>query len=279
MKEKIKTKIRKLRFKYKISILNENTLEETHSLRLSPLNAITLFVVLLLIVFAFYSVIILFTPIRNYLPGYSTEEMRDNYMRNALMADSLMEVVDRQNTYIARLRDVVTGDIDIQSRAALDSAVNDTATKGFMTRTEREENFLKEYENSEAIEDNNTPHNAYASMFFTPLKGVVDKKFNPQSGQYGINITAKPSSPVAAALSGTVINISYTIGDDYTVIMNSDNNFITVYSNLSDVLVSPNQKVYAGQPIAISQTASESSLHFELWQNNMPLNPEDFIIF
>ena len=114
MKEKIKTKIRKLRFKYKISILNENTLEETHSLRLSPLNAITLFVVLLLIVFAFYSVIILFTPIRNYLPGYSTEEMRDNYMKNALMADSLMEVVDRQNTYIARLRDVVTGDIDIQ---------------------------------------------------------------------------------------------------------------------------------------------------------------------
>ena len=279
MKEKIKTKIRKLRFKYKISILNENTLEETHSLRLSPLNAITLFVVLLLIVFAFYSVIILFTPIRNYLPGYSTEEMRDNYMRNALMADSLMEVVDRQNTYIARLRDVVTGDIDIQSRAALDSAVNDTATKGFMTRTEREESFLKEYENSEAIEDTSTPHNAYASMFFTSLKGVVGKKFNPQSGQYGINITAKPSSPVAAALSGTVISISYTIGDDYTVVMSNDNNFITVYSNLSDVLVSPNQKVYAGQPIAISQTASESSLHFELWQNNMPLNPEDFIIF
>ena len=279
MKEKIKTKIRKLRFKYKISILNENTLEETHSLRLSPLNAITLFVVLLLIVFAFYSVIILFTPIRNYLPGYSTEEMRDNYMRNALMADSLMEVVDRQNTYIARLRDVVTGDIDIQSRAALDSAVNDTATKGFMTRTEREENFLKEYENSEAIEDTSTPHNDYASMFFTPLKGVVGKKFNPQSGQYGINITAKPSSPVAAALSGIVISISYTIGDDYTVVMSNDNNFITVYSNLSDVLVSPNQKVYAGQPIAISQTASESSLHFELWQNNMPLNPEDFIIF
>jgi lipoprotein NlpD len=57
MKEKIKTKIRKLRFKYKISILNENTLEETHSLRLSPLNAITLFVVLLLIVFAFYSAV------------------------------------------------------------------------------------------------------------------------------------------------------------------------------------------------------------------------------
>ena len=279
MKEKIKTKIRKLRFKYKISILNENTLEETHSLRLSPLNAITLFVVLLLLVFAFYSVIILFTPIRNYLPGYSTEEMRDNYMRNALMADSLMEVVDRQNTYIARLRDVVTGDIDIQSRAALDSAVNDTATKGFMTRTEREESFLKEYENSEAIEDTSTPHNAYASMFFTPLKGVVGKKFNPQSGQYGINITAKPSSPVAAALSGIVISISYTIGDDYTVVMSNDNNFITVYSNLSDVLVSPNQKVYAGQPIAISQTASESSLHFELWQNNMPLNPEDFIIF
>lgn len=279
MKEKIKTKIRKLRFKYKISILNENTLEETHSLRLSPLNAITLFVVLLLIVFAFYSVIILFTPIRNYLPGYSTEEIRDNYMRNALMADSLMEVVDRQNTYIARLRDVVTGDIDIQSRAALDSAVNDTATKGFMTRTEREESFLKEYENSEAIEDTSTPHNTYASMFFTPLKGVVGKKFNPQSGQYGINITAKPSSPVAAALSGTVISISYTIGDDYTVVMSNDNNFITVYSNLSDVLVSPNQKVYAGQPIAISQTASESSLHFELWQNNMPLNPEDFIIF
>ena len=98
MKEKIKTKIRKLRFKYKISILNENTLEETHSLRLSPLNAITLFVVLLLIVFAFYSVIILFTPIRNYLPGYSTEEMRDNYMRNALMADSLPEPGPFTNT-------------------------------------------------------------------------------------------------------------------------------------------------------------------------------------
>ncbi|MBO6005757.1 MAG: M23 family metallopeptidase, partial [Paludibacteraceae bacterium] len=113
-------------------------------------------------------------------------------------------------------------------------------------------------------------------MFFTPLKGVINKKFNPKSGQYGINITAKPSSPVAAALPGTIINISYTISDGYSIVMSNDNNFITVYSNLSDVMVSPSQKIYAGQPIAISQTASESSLHFELWQNNMPLNPEDF---
>ena len=279
MKEKIKTKIRKLRFKYKISILNESTLEETHSLRLSPLNAITLFVILLLLVFAFYSVIILFTPLCNYLPGYSTEEVRDNYMKNALTADSLREVVDTQNIYIATLKAVVTGEIDVQSRSALDSAVNDTTKVGFIARSDREESFLKDYEDSESIEDTSTPHNANADMFFTPLKGVINKKFNPKSGQYGINITAKPSSPVAAALPGTIINISYTISDGYSIVMSNDNNFITVYSNLSDVMVSPSQKIYAGQPIAISQTASESSLHFELWQNNMPLNPEDFIIF
>ena len=279
MKEKIKTKIRKLRFKYKISILNESTLEETHSLRLSPLNAITLFVILLLLVFAFYSVIILFTPLCNYLPGYSTEEVRDNYMKNALTADSLREVVDKQNIYIATLKAVVTGEIDVQSRSALDSAVNDTTKVGFIARSDREESFLKDYEDSESIEDTSTPHNANADMFFTPLKGVINKKFNPKSDQYGINITAKPSSPVAAALPGTIINISYTISDGYSIVMSNDNNFITVYSNLSDVMVSPSQKIYAGQPIAISQTASESSLHFELWQNNMPLNPEDFIIF
>ena len=89
-----------IKFKYKLTIINENTLEEVVGLRVSKLNGISVLLSVLTVLFLVASVIIAFTPLRNYLPGYMNSEIRAQVVENALRVDSLQQLVDRQNLYI-----------------------------------------------------------------------------------------------------------------------------------------------------------------------------------
>ena len=73
-----------IKFKYKLTIINENTLEEVVGLRVSKLNGISVLLSVLTVLFLVASVIIAFTPLRNYLPGYMNSEIRAQVVENAL---------------------------------------------------------------------------------------------------------------------------------------------------------------------------------------------------
>ena len=58
------------RFKYKLTIINENTLEEVVGLHVSKLNGLSVLLTALAFLFLIAALIITLTPLRNYLPGY-----------------------------------------------------------------------------------------------------------------------------------------------------------------------------------------------------------------
>ena len=91
---------------YKLTIITENTLEEVVGLRVSKLNGISVLLSVLTVLFLVASVIIAFTPLRNYLPGYMNSEIRAQVVENALRVDSLQQLVDRQNLYIMNIQDI-----------------------------------------------------------------------------------------------------------------------------------------------------------------------------
>ena len=97
---------RNFKFKYKLTITNENTLEEVVGIHVSKLNGVSVLLLTFTVIFLIVSTIIVFTPLRNYLPGYMNSEVREQVVVNALRADSLQEALNRQSLYIMNIQDI-----------------------------------------------------------------------------------------------------------------------------------------------------------------------------
>lgn len=137
-----------IKFKYKLTIVNENTLEEVVGLHVSKLNGISVLLSVLTVLFLIASLIVAFTPLRNYLPGYMNSEIRAQVVDNALRVDSLQQLVERQNLYIMNIQDIFRGDVKADTIQSIDSLTT-LRQDSLMERTKREEEFRKQYEEKE----------------------------------------------------------------------------------------------------------------------------------
>ena len=113
MKNKRKAFWQNFKFKYKLTIINENTLEEIVGIHVSKLNGVSVLLSVVTVVFLVTSLIIAFTPLKNYLPGYMNTEVRQQVVTNALRADSLQWVLERQRMYIMNIQDIISGNVKV----------------------------------------------------------------------------------------------------------------------------------------------------------------------
>lgn len=134
-------------------------MEEIVGLHVSKLNGVSVLLSAVTVIFLISATIIVFTPLRNYLPGYMNSEVRAQVVTNALRADSLQQVVTRQNMYIMNIQDIFSGKVKADTVQSIDS-LTVLRSDSLMERTRQEEEFRKQYEESErynltAVDDNN----------------------------------------------------------------------------------------------------------------------------
>jgi polyribonucleotide nucleotidyltransferase len=88
---------------------------------------------------------------------------------------------------------------------------------------------------------------------------------------------------VKSTLEGTVIMATWTLETGWVIQVQHESNLISVYKHNSELLKRVGDYVKVGEPIAIIGNSGELTtgphLHFELWYNGIPLNPEDYISF
>ena len=137
-----------VKFKYKLAIINENTLEEVFGLHVSKLNGLSVLMSACVVIFLIAAVIIIFTPLRNYLPGYMDSQMRSQIVENALRADSLQKALDRQNYYIMNIKDILEGQVKADTVQSIDS-LTDKRAEELVARSKEEDEFRKKYEEKE----------------------------------------------------------------------------------------------------------------------------------
>ena len=273
-----------IKFKYKLTIINENTLEEVVGLRVSKLNGISVLLSVLTVLFLVASVIIAFTPLRNYLPGYMNSEIRAQVVENALRVDSLQQLVDRQNLYIMNIQDIFSGTIRVDTVHNMDSLTT-VREDSLMERTQREAEFRKQYEETEKY--NLTSITARPDIegliFYRPTRGMITDKFDDDRKHYGTDIAANPGESVLATLDGTVILSTYTAETGYVIEVQHNQDFISVYKHCSSLLKREGDTVQAGEAIALvgnsGQLTTGPHLHFELWHKGRAVNPEQYIVF
>lgn len=273
-----------IKFKYKLTIINENTLEEVVGIRVSKLNGISVLLSVLTVLFLIAAAIITFTPLRNYLPGYMNSDVRAQVVENALRADSLQQLVERQNLYIMNIQDIFRGTIRVDTVHSMDSLTT-VREDSLMERTQREAEFRKQYEETEKY--NLTSITARPDIegliFYRPTRGMITEKFDADRRHYGTDIAANPGESVLATLDGTVILSTYTAETGYVIEVQHNQDFVSVYKHCSSLLKREGDAVQAGEAIALvgnsGQLTTGPHLHFELWHKGRAVNPEQYIVF
>ena len=272
------------KFKYKLTILNENTLEEVVGIHVSKLNGLSILLVTCLFIFFVAAIIIIFTPLRNYLPGYMNSEIRSQVVANALRADSLQEALFRQNRYIMNIQDILSGQVKVDTVESIDS-LTILRSEELMERTKEEEEFRKRYEEEERfnLTSVNSSRIAADVIFYRPVQGIISAKFNPSSEHFGVDLTAGPDENIFAALDGTVILSAYTAEYGYIMQIQHLQNMITVYKHCGSLMKKDGEKVKGGEVIGLARKRKSEEeqvyVHFELWYKGNPINPETYVAF
>lgn len=283
-KEKVRLWER-LKYKYKLSVINETSYEEVLNFRLSQLHVLMALSVLAVILVTLTILLIAFTDLREFIPGYPDGNMRQMIVDNAIRVDSLEEEVIKRDRFITSLQVVLSGGDTTYLQAIRNDSLKAEYDTVQFKLSEQETQFRSEIEEQErfnlgfGIKEQNRDY----YHFFPPVEGVITQSFDEKSRHYGTDIVAKANAKVAAVLDGVVVFTDWTVKTGYVIQVQHANNLLSVYKHNSTLLKQQGDYVRAGEVIAVvGNTGEESSgphLHFELWRAGNALNPEDFIKF
>ncbi len=276
---------RKLLHKYRLVILNESTFEEKISFKLSRLNVFVTGSLFIIILIGFTTLLIAFTPLREYIPGYSSTKLKRQATELTYKTDSLVTVLDYTNRYLDNVRLVLKGDIennDINRDSLFEQFKIDPATVDLTPI--KEDSLLRA---QVALEDkyNLFERNSESGsiVLFSPLSGTISEHYDAEKKHFAVDIVAPRDMPVKAIASGTVVFSEWTADTGYVIILKHDNNLLSVYKHNGSLTKTQGDLVRAGEVIASVGNTGEFTtgphLHFELWNSGAPVNPEDFIDF
>ena len=247
----------KTRRRWRVEIINENTLARGWSMRLSEFKAWIAGGALIAAIGSLIAVILIFTPIRSLLSGELPGDLRDRYTELALKLDSVSERARISEAYSANIVAILTDSVsedDVRRRVETSVATTDS----FITASEREKQFVQQFESRERFNLSVLSPIAAEGMIFEA----------PTATDAG-------TGNVCAIYRGTVIALDYGSNGLGVIAIQHPNDFISVYSNLSDTYVEKGAKILAGQRIGASTT--DAPLLFELWHSGTLLDTPQYI--
>lgn len=274
-----------LKFNYRVSALNENTLEEVWRIRTSILKGMFLVLFGALFLIAITSVIIITTPIRYYLPGYMDVEIRDKAAKTAIKIDSLERVQMLNNQYIENLRLIMEGELpaDYATKEHTSDIVSENDPR--LAKSKLEADFTSKYEDKEKYTLNvfpETESNTNKIFFSKPVNGVINDRHNALLGQNGISFNVIKTEPVIASSNGTITYIGYEPDSKKNIQIQHKNGYLSIYKGITETTKKVGDEVKAGEAIGIIRVDDKEKnqkLTYELWNKGEPLDPELFILF
>ena len=275
---------KKLTDKYRLVILNDSNFEERFSLKLSRLNVFVLGGVFSVFLIAITTLIIAFTPLKEYIPGYSSSKLKAKALKLTFEADSLKTKLAYLENYTKALKPILTGELEPENLDSIQIQVRNQEINESLLNASKEDSLFREKieaENKFAILQNTNSN--VKIVFFAPLNGNISQNFNASSKHFAIDITAKTDTPVKATADGTVIFSGWTTETGYVIIVKHAKNYVSVYKHNGSLLKEQGDFVKSGEAIATVGSTGELTtgphLHFELWSDGYAINPNNFIDF
>jgi len=278
--------INKLTSRYRMLVVNEETFEEQFQFRLSRLNVI----IVSIFVFSIFSLglffTIAYTPIREYIPGYDSSEIRKNAIENLFITDSLINMYKKNSRYLNSVKNVLTGENLDESFITNNNLEKDSLTYEFneLIKGNKADSILRKIVDQEDKYNIDQNFLLNTKVFLNaPAKGPISQEFNMKEEHFAVDIVLKENYPIKSIADGTVIFSEWTAQTGYVIIIIHNYGFMSVYKHNSSLSKKQGEQVLAGEVIASAGNTGEYStgwhLHFELWLDGYPMNPEQFLNF
>ncbi len=299
-----------LHTKYRLVIMNDQTLEDKFSFKLSRFNVFVSIATSSVILIFLTTIIIAYTPLKEYIPGYASIDLKKEIYNIKLKSDSLENEFQQKDLFIYNMKLILEGK-DIVEKLPTDAQIKKEISAENLNINEQElepnrndslfradfeaqlkffGNYNISKKNSNSNDDENNISDAFSksdalkNMFLkTPLKGIITNVFNSKIKHYGIDIVAEENSPIYSILDGSVFFAGWTTLTGFTIAIQHSNNIISVYKHNSKLLKTEGEFVEAGEPISIigntGKNTSGYHLHFELWRSGIPVDPLNYLSF
>lgn len=274
---------RKLLYKYRLVILNQDTFEEHFSFRLNRLNVFvfgTLFALLLIIM---TTVLIAFTPLREYVPGYSSAKLTKQAVYLEQKVDSLEIALDKNDRFLLSIQRAIKGEIDEISYEDIQIKPTLVDKQALSQKPSSIDSILR---NRVSQEDKYNPliTNIDVNLILhTPVQGHISNSFSVENKHYAVDIITEANAAVKAAADGTVIFSEWSVDTGNVIIIKHTNDLVTVYKHNQSLVKTQGDLVKSGEVIATVGNSGALTtgphLHFEVWYDGYPMNPENFVEF
>jgi len=286
--------------KFRLVIKNEDTHQERWSLPLTPKKTVILVICSILILTMLTTLLIAFTPLRYYIPGYTNPQDLQNYQEVAARMKSLEKEYMINQEYMKMLGHILNEDaineqddvsVEELNKAALEKEnisveEMDKRKQAYETLDEEVEMIyakISEMSSNAGVSIPLTQRiNNKLPLFLPPVYGIVISEFDITQKKYGIMIKNAKNAIVNSVADGTVIYSGIDPKNGNTIVIQHSGNIITLYKNNQSLLKTTGSKVKAGEPVAkMGNTTPHSQdgiLIFEIWYNGIPVNPLDYIM-
>jgi murein DD-endopeptidase MepM/ murein hydrolase activator NlpD len=251
-----------LKKKYQLYIRDLNNLEEKGLLKFTYIKGIVWSAVIV-VFFLALSLALVSTILSKWLhPEYLEKQNRDRISQLNTVIDSLETEVENQSNFIKVMQNAIEGKND------------ESAAQAYKIYKDYYDNISNKKDDVSNITLNNL-------LFFRPAMGIITNKFDPEVKHYGIDIAAEEGESIKSIADGIVILSSFTIDSGCVIVIQHSNDLLSVYKHSSLLLKKVGNFVKKGEVIGNIGSSGELSsgphLHFEMWSNGNPMNPELFI--
>ena len=270
---------------YKIVVSNEETFEEKLSFRTNKINVFFVLFLYSILLIVFTISIVFFTQLREMVPGYSSTDLLNQAIYLTKKTDSLENELELNNKFYKSIESVLSGRADeiiYKDTLVLDNNLEDSEQQAVFPNSE--DSILRRYvENEDKFNLTKNELVIENKMFVSPIKGEITQQFDPSNNHFALDLSADVGTPVKVVLDGKIIFSEWSVDTGYVLIVDHGDNIISVYKHNSKSLKEQNIFVKAGEVIAYSGNQGALStgphLHFELWKNGTPINPEPLFNF
>jgi murein DD-endopeptidase MepM/ murein hydrolase activator NlpD len=256
----------------------------------------------LFVVFLLGASLLAFTPLRTFIPGYGTQQLKRNARLNAIRVAALQDSVAVQRQYIRRLQQLVTGQVDSLARTAAgdgppaqsapepreaarplpEPSRPDAARSGAEAAAHQQPAFA-----AASFPASGRRRSDYVMPSLSlPVQAPVDagfptRRFDAGDAHFGIDLAVSEGTMVRAVGAGYVVLADWTQEGGYTVVVQHSDGYLSVYKHNKRLLKQTGDRVQAREALAVSGNSGQMTtgphLHFELWRNGLAQDPRPYV--
>lgn len=283
---------------YTVVVMDAESAEQARHHQVRPRSVALLFGTSLVVTALIVAALIAFTPLRTFIPGYATAEMRQNARLNAMRVAALQDSLQMQRAYVEQLQNLITGRVQTSSDASSSPSAEPTprppAEQAAPATPPASDDWSDHRQPAIAV--SSVPSSGRASRppgalralkgLSFPVRppvetGVPTRGFDARAGHYAVDVAVSEGTLVRSIGAGYVVLSDWTQDGGYAVAVQHASGYLSIYKHNQRLLKHVGDHVQDNEAVAVSGNTGEVTtgphLHFELWRHGLAQDPRSYV--